>query len=72
MAFGVLALMVASLFTGAAIHVNFVEHPARSVLDPGAQLEAWKPSYARSAAMRSTIRESGLRPRPNGVSSVSS
>ena len=55
MAFGVLALMVASLFTGAAIHVNFVEHPARSVLDPGAQLEAWKPSYARSAAMRASL-----------------
>jgi uncharacterized membrane protein len=55
MAFGILALMVASLFTGAAIHVNFVEHPARSVLDPGAQLEAWKPSYARSAAMRASL-----------------
>jgi hypothetical protein len=30
MAFGILALMVASLFTGAAIYVTVVEHPARS------------------------------------------
>jgi hypothetical protein len=55
MAFGILALVVASLFTGAAIYITFVEHPARSVLDPGAQLEAWKPSYARSAAMRASL-----------------
>ena len=55
MAFGILALMVASLFTGAAIYVTIVEHPARSVLEPGAQLEAWKPSYARSAALRATL-----------------
>ena len=55
MAFGILALMVASLFTGAAIHMAFVEHPARAVLDPGPQLEAWKPSYARSAAMRASL-----------------
>src|SRR5262249_51939112 len=55
MAFGILALMVASLFTGAAIYVTLVEHPARSVLEPGAQLEAWKPSYRRSAAMRASL-----------------
>ena len=55
MACGILALMVASLFTGAAIYITFVEHPARSVLEPGAQLEAWKPSYARSAAMRASL-----------------
>lgn len=55
MAFGILALMVASLFTGAAIYVTLVEHPARSVLEPGAQLEAWKPSYRRSAAMRAWL-----------------
>jgi hypothetical protein len=55
MAFGILALMVASLFTGAATYVTLVEHPARSVLEPGAQLEAWKPSYRRSAAMRASL-----------------
>jgi hypothetical protein len=55
MAFGILALVVASVFTGAAIYVSFVEHPARSVLEVSAQLEAWKPSYARSSAMRASL-----------------
>jgi Domain of unknown function (DUF1772) len=55
MTFGILALIVASMFTGAAIYVSFVEHPARSVLEVSAQLEAWKPSYARSSAMRASL-----------------
>lgn len=55
MLFGILALVVASMFTGAAIYVMFVEHPARSVLEVSAQIEAWKPSYARSSAMRASL-----------------
>jgi Domain of unknown function (DUF1772) len=55
MAFGILALIVASMFTGAAIYVSLVEHPARAVLTVNAQVEAWKPSYARSSAMRATL-----------------
>jgi hypothetical protein len=55
MAFGILALIVASMFTGAAIYISFVEHPARSVLEVSAQIEAWKPSYARSSAMRASL-----------------
>lgn len=55
MLFGVLALVAASMFTGAAVYVSFVEHPARSVLEVSAQLEAWKPSYARSSAMRASL-----------------
>lgn len=55
MAFGILALIVASMFTGAAFYVSFVEHPARSVLEVSAQIEAWKPSYARSSAMRASL-----------------
>lgn len=55
MNFGILALTVAAIFTGAAVYISFVEHPARSVLDDSAQLEAWKPSYARSAYMRACL-----------------
>ena len=38
MIFGILALVTASLFAGAAFYVSFAEHPARSELDDRAQL----------------------------------
>jgi hypothetical protein len=60
MVFGILALVVASVFTGAAVYVSFVEHPARSVLEIGAQLQAWKPSHARNSAMRTSLAALGF------------
>ena len=55
MAFGILALMVASLFTGAAVYVSAVEHPARATLDDRGQLAQWKPSYANGARMQASL-----------------
>jgi len=49
------ALMLAAIFSGAALYVSFVEHPARRLLDDAAALAEWQPSYKRGAAMQASI-----------------
>ena len=56
---GLLGLVFAALFSGAAIYINWAEHPARTGLSPESALAQWRPAYARGFQMQASLAVAG-------------
>jgi hypothetical protein len=53
--FPVAALIVATLFAGAALYITLVEQPARLGLGDGPMLAQWRPSYKRALPIQAGL-----------------
>lgn len=56
---GLFALIVAALFTGAALYITLVEHPVRLQAEAAEALRHWKPSYARALPIQAALAIAG-------------
>jgi hypothetical protein len=55
----IIALICATLFTGAAGYISLVEHPARLSLADAPLLAQWQPSYDRALPIQSGLAVAG-------------
>ena len=49
------SLLVAAVFSGAALYINVAEQPTRLGLDDRSLLTGWKPAYKHGLAMRAPL-----------------
>src|SRR5437899_10240858 len=49
------ATLCCTIFAGAAIYINLVEHPARMGCDTKTAAKVWAPSYKRATAMQAPL-----------------
>jgi hypothetical protein len=54
-AFEFIAILSTTLFCGAAIYINLVEHPARMGCDTKIAATVWAPSYKRATVMQASL-----------------
>ena len=54
------AVLTCGLFTGAALYISLVEHPARTECGVGIAAAEFPPSYRRASIMQATL---GVYPR---------
>jgi hypothetical protein len=50
-----LATLCCTLFAGAAVYINLVEHPARMGCDTKTAATVWAPSYKRATIMQASL-----------------
>ena len=52
---GIVATLAASLFAGAAVYINLVEHPARLACGTELAARQFAPSYKRATVMQVSL-----------------
>ena len=55
-----IGVLATSLFTGAALYVSWVEHPARMTLEPANAAKQWVPSTTRALRMQAPLAGVGV------------
>jgi hypothetical protein len=53
------ATLATALFTGAAVYITLVEHPARLQCPTAYAVEQWRPSYKRATVMQASLAVAG-------------